>query len=114
MEVLRDAVKADHGYTMDSAPVNAFLRVLATFDRQQQRQFLSFVTGCPSLPVGGFAALSPRLTVVCKSSSSPDKELPSVMTCQNYFKLPPYSSEILLAERLKLAMAEGQGSFHLS
>ena len=114
VESLREAIKTDHGYTLSSAPVQALLRVLCTFDRHQQRQFLSFVTGCPSLPVGGFAALTPRLTVVCKATAAPDMDLPSVMTCQNYFKLPPYSSEDVLARRLALAMAEGQGSFHLS
>jgi E3 ubiquitin-protein ligase TRIP12 len=36
------------------------------------------------------------------------------MTCANYIKLPPYSSKLVLAERLMYAINEGQGSFDLS
>ena len=43
-----------------------------------------------------------------------DGDLPSVMTCANYLKLPPYSSADVARERLLYAMAEGQGSFQLS
>jgi E3 ubiquitin-protein ligase TRIP12 len=101
------------------------------------------VTGTPRLPPGGLAALQPRLTVVRKSAaaaaggeggsapqgSAPslgagtpgvggrhpaDGDLPSVMTCANYLKLPPYSSKEVLRERLLYAIREGQGSFDLS
>lgn len=43
-----------------------------------------------------------------------DGDLPSVMTCANYIKLPPYSSREVLRERLLLAIKDGQGSFDLS
>lgn len=43
-----------------------------------------------------------------------DGDLPSVMTCANYLKLPPYSSKEVLRERLLFAVREGQGSFDLS
>jgi E3 ubiquitin-protein ligase TRIP12 len=36
------------------------------------------------------------------------------MTCANYIKLPPYSSKRTMADRLLLAIREGQGSFDLS
>lgn len=55
-----------------------------------------------SLPVGGVAR------------SLVDGDLPSVMTCANYLKLPPYSSKEILKERLLFAIREGQGSFDLS
>jgi E3 ubiquitin-protein ligase TRIP12 len=73
--------------------------------------------------------LNPRLTIVRKGSEisgpvSPtsgeagkilmDSDLPSVMTCANYFKLPPYSSKEILKDRLLFAIREGQGSFDLS
>jgi E3 ubiquitin-protein ligase TRIP12 len=43
-----------------------------------------------------------------------DRDLPSVMTCANYIKLPPYSSKAVARARLLLAIREGQGSFDLS
>ena len=92
------------------------------------------MTGCPRLPPGGLGGLSPRLTVVRKQpsgvqTSSPgkptnpatnpgttaaDADLPSVMTCANYLKLPPYSSEDIMRARILFAIKEGQCSFDLS
>ncbi len=111
---MREALRAAHGYTASSAPVQALVATLASYGPAQQRAFLAFVTGATALPAGGLAALQPRLTVVRKAAARPDQELPSVMTCQNYLKLPPYSSREVLAARLGYALAEGQGSFHLS
>ena len=41
-------------------------------------------------------------------------DLPSVMTCANYVKLPPYTSQAVMREKLMYAMREGQHSFNLS
>jgi E3 ubiquitin-protein ligase TRIP12 len=115
VEELNDACKPDHGYTSESAVVQWFYEVLSSFDRDEQRQFVSFVTGSPNLPVGGFCSLQPRLTIVPKSRGpQADLELPSVMTCQNYVKLPEFSSKAILSAKLRLAVCEGQGSFLLS
>jgi E3 ubiquitin-protein ligase TRIP12 len=68
----------------------------------------------------GFAALKPPLTVVKKelpkeaSQSALDMQLPSVMTCANYLKLPDYASPTILRDRLLVAVNEADGSFHLS
>lgn len=71
--------------------------------------FLQFSTGCSSLPVGGLANLHPRLTVVRKDEEG---GFPSVNTCVHYLKLPEYSSEEVLKERLLGATAEK--GFHLN
>ena len=47
-------------------------------------------------------------------SALSDGDLPSVMTCANYIKLPPYSSKTVMKERVLYAVREGQGSFDLS
>lgn len=86
-----------------------------------------FVCGTPRLPIGGFAALRPLLTVVRKEVPSTggrgekreggalaaDLYLPSCSTCQVYLKLPAYSSEEVLREKLKQAMTLGQEHFAL-
>lgn len=116
-ETLYDIVKADHGYNKDSRPVQDLLHTMNEFDGQQRRAFLQFMTGSPNLPIGGFQALHPVFTVVCKHNddgASPDSYLPSVMTCANYLKLPNYSSKEILADKLKTAMYEGRGAFLLS
>lgn len=114
VEDLRTAINADHGFTRESPQLDYLCQIMSEFDHEQQRLFLSFITGSPRLPVGGFKALRPRLTVVRKNVSKPDEELPSVMTCQNYLKLPPYSGVDICRSRILTAMTEGQGSFLLS
>ncbi|CAL5207195.1 unnamed protein product [Lathyrus oleraceus] len=112
---LSDHIKFDHGYTASSPPIVNLLEIIREFDHGQRRAFLQFVTGTPRLPPGGLASLNPKLTIVRKHcSNQADTDLPSVMTCANYLKLPPYSSKEKMKEKLLYAITEGQGSFHLS
>jgi len=117
LETLMDSIKADHGYNLDSKSVRNLLQTMSEFDPQQRRDFLQFITGSPKLPIGGFKALTPMFTVVCKPSEAPytsDDYLPSVMTCVNYLKMPDYSTIDVLRQKLSVAIREGQGAFHLS
>ncbi|XP_019427999.1 PREDICTED: E3 ubiquitin-protein ligase UPL4 [Lupinus angustifolius] len=112
---LADHIKFDHGYTASSPPIVNLLEIIREFDYEKRRAFLQFVTGAPRLPPGGLASLNPKLTIVRKHCSNQvDTDLPSVMTCANYLKLPPYSSKERMKEKLLYAITEGQGSFHLS
>ncbi|KAJ1918065.1 Ubiquitin fusion degradation protein 4 [Mycoemilia scoparia] len=134
IEHLSKSIKTDHGYTIDSPPVQMLLKFMSELDQKQRRVFLKFITGAPSLPRGGFMALRPPLTVVVKacgdsaqpshqqsggdsvvlSPPRPDDYLPSVMTCANYIKLPNYTSIDILRKQWNQAMNEGQQSFLLS
>lgn len=112
---LVDHINFDHGYSSSSLPAINFIEIIQEFKCQERRAFLQFLTGSPRLPPGGFAALKPKFTVVCKHCTADvDQELPSVMTCANYLKLPPYSSKERMREKMLYAMSEGQGSFYLS
>ncbi|KAJ7401562.1 E3 ubiquitin-protein ligase TRIP12 [Pitangus sulphuratus] len=116
-KTLMECCRPDHGYTHDSRAVKYLFEILSSFDSEQQRLFLQFVTGSPRLPVGGFRSLNPPLTIVRKtfeSTENPDDFLPSVMTCVNYLKLPDYSTLEIMREKLLIAAREGQQSFHLS
>jgi len=117
LETLMDSIKADHGFNLDSKSVRNLLQVMSELSPQARRDFLQFVTGSPKLPIGGFKALTPMFTVVCKPSEPPltsDDYLPSVMTCVNYLKMPDYTSRSILRDKLNIAIKEGQGAFHLS
>jgi E3 ubiquitin-protein ligase TRIP12 len=57
---LRAVLKADHGYSAASPQIEYLAQVMSEFDEKQQRLFLSFITGSPRLPVGGFKELRPR------------------------------------------------------
>jgi len=129
-ETLIDNIKFDHGYTANSPAIANFLEVMGEFSLEEQRAFCQFVTGSPKLPPCGLAGLCPKLTIVRKISSSSsanllpldesafsllvDSDLPSVMTCTNYLKLPPYSTKEIMKKKLVYAIKEGQGSFDLS
>ncbi|KAL6839690.1 hypothetical protein ACP4OV_030378 [Aristida adscensionis] len=126
-ETLVEHIKFDHGYTSKSPAITNLLEIMAEFTPEQQHAFCQFVTGAPRLPPGGLAALNPKLTIVRKHSSSvvntanatgatesADEDLPSVMTCANYLKLPPYSTKDVMLKKLLYAINEGQGSFDLS
>ena len=102
-----------HGFTHSSATYLNLIEILGGYSAKEQQEFLRFVTGSPRLPCGGLAALSPKLTVVKKEDSS-DQHLPSVMTCQNYLKLPDYSSMQTLRDNLSYAIRECAQTFYLS
>lgn len=127
---LADCVKCNHGYTTQCRQVQWFLEVVAELKGLDQRRFVQFVTGSPRLPPGGLASLHPPLTVVKKTHSAQTPEgnaggaanqdvshnltLPSVATCQNYFKLPAYSTKDVMRRQLLFAITEGQNSFDLT
>mmetsp|Transcript_8059 Transcript_8059/g.15832 ORF Transcript_8059/g.15832 Transcript_8059/m.15832 type:complete len:1364 (+) Transcript_8059:41-4132(+) len=116
--VLHEALVPAHGYTKTSETFLNLITAMQGFNSEEQRLFLSFVTGSPRLPIGGFKSLSPPLTVVKKDPTLPggvpDQYMPSVMTCQNYLKLPDYSSPAVLHRNLLYAMQEGRETFHFS
>ncbi|CAL1714169.1 unnamed protein product [Somion occarium] len=117
LETLNEALKADHGFNVESRAIHDLLEIMSEYDGQTRRSYLQFITGSPKLPIGGFRGLNPPLTVVRKPHEPPltaDDYLPSVMTCVNYLKLPEYSSKAVMREKLRVAMHEGVGSFHLS
>ena len=116
-KVLYENVKPDHGYTNKSRIFNDLIKFMSNLDKNNRRKFLIFTTGCSRLPIGGFKALSPKLTVVkkhCDEENDPDDYLPTVMTCQNYLKIPEYSSFNVLEKKILVAMNEGCNEFNLS
>lgn len=117
VKMLQDSCRTDHGFNQDSQAIVYLFDILSTYNNEEQRLFLQFVTGSPRLPTGGFKALNPALTIVRKSldaNQNPNHYLPSVMTCVNYLKLPDYSSREIMREKLRVAAREGSMSFHLS
>ncbi|XP_043220195.1 E3 ubiquitin-protein ligase HECTD1-like [Amphibalanus amphitrite] len=99
------------GYSKDSPGFLRFVSILEKMTGPERKRFLQFATGCSSLPPGGLANLYPRLTVVKKVDAG-DGSFPSVNTCVHYLKLPDYSSEEIMRDRL-LAATQEKG-FHLN
>lgn len=125
-ETLFENTVPNHGFDKNSPIYRALLQIISEMNNIDKKKFLLFVTGSPRLPLGGkftnfilgFKNLTPKLTIVKKQPTNPlenpDSYLPTVMTCQNYLKIPVYSSMEVLKDRLYLAMSEGGNAFHLS
>ena len=87
-----------------------FVNVVCALDADERKAFVQFVTGCSSLPPGGLANLHPRLSVARKNDIQ--SSYPSVNTCYHYLKLPEYSSEEILRDRLLTATREKEFHFN--
>lgn len=112
---LRQAVCGGHGYTTESEIVKQFVSVVSQFSPEDQSYLLEFITGSPRPPVGGLRCLGRPIMVVRKNlEGSGEGTLPSCSTCFLYVKLPPYSSEEIMKERLLTAIREGRRNFSLS
>lgn len=55
VKTLMECCRPDHGYTADSRAIQFLFEVLSSYDREEQRMFVQFLTGSPRLPVGGNA-----------------------------------------------------------
>ena len=116
-EILLENLKPEHGYTQKSSIFIYMVKYMLSLNNQEQKKFLIFSTGASRLPFGGFKSLSPKLTIVkyaFNKGENPDNFLPSVMTCQNYMKIPEYSTFEIFKEKMNLAINEGSNEFHLS
>ncbi|OQV15075.1 E3 ubiquitin-protein ligase HECTD1 [Hypsibius exemplaris] len=94
------------GYSSESPAFQRLVNVLCALTATERKAFVHFITGSSSLPPGGLANLHPRLTVVKKLTRDQDEGYPSVNTCVHFLKLPEYSSEDVLYQRLMAATRE--------
>ena len=91
--MLMEQILPSQGFDKGSSQYLSFITYLSNLDSSMQRLFLQYATGSPRLPFGGFSKLNPKLTVakrITPERENPDDFLPSVMTCQNFLKLPEY------------------------
>lgn len=82
---------------------------MAELGAADRRLFLLYVTASPRLPLGGLAALVPRVRLVRKDGG--DAYLPAVSVCHHEIKLPRYSSLEALRSKLLVAIREGHEGF---
>jgi hypothetical protein len=61
---LAQAIGPGSGYTERSPQMGFLLQAVSSLTPPQRRAFLQFLTGSSRLPLGGFAALQPRISVI--------------------------------------------------
>ena len=101
------------GYTIFDRQIHRFWKIVSSLTRKQQAELLRFVTSCERPPPLGFGSLNPPFTIQRVAISMDSDKLPSSSTCFNILKLPTYSSEKVMRERLIYAIEAGSG-FELS
>eukprot|EP00798_Chlamydomonas_sp_ICE-L_P020115 gene20115-26841_t len=97
----------DDGFSSTDEAVLWFWEVLHSFNEEQKKKFLSFVTGSDRVPIKGLGHLNPPF-VISRMGGDGDR-LPTAHTCFNHFLLPQYSSKASLKSRLELAIANAEG-----
>ncbi|KAF7374400.1 HECT-domain-containing protein [Mycena sanguinolenta] len=102
-----------YGGIFDSnhATIISFWRVVRSFDQEQRRALLRFVTSCSRPPLLGFKELVPNFAI--RDAGSDELRLPTSSTCVNLLKLPRYQSEKVLRAKLLQAITANAG-FDLS
>ncbi|KAL4716921.1 hypothetical protein ACJJTC_012732 [Scirpophaga incertulas] len=110
LEDLKTHTQYAGGYSAAHPTVQCFWKVVENFTDDQRRQLLKFVTSCSRPPLLGFKDLQPPF---CIQSAGPTRRLPSSSTCMNLLKLPEFSREEVMAEKLLYAIQAGAG-FELS
>ena len=95
--------------------VKALWAAVAAFDDALQRDFLMFVTGSKTAPMGGLGALRPPAHASFKvQRAGPDSDaLPTSHTCFNTLLLPEYDPPSKVAKLLEYAVREGHEGFAL-
>jgi hypothetical protein len=101
------------GYTSLDRNIIRFWSVVSSFTPSQQADLLRFVTSCERPPPLGFASMNPPFTIQRIGILRDADKLPSASTCFNTLKLPTYSSEKVMKERLIYAI-ESKAGFELT
>lgn len=113
VEDMRSNTRYIGGYSTLDRNVSRFWSVVASLDSKQQASLLRFVTSCERPPPLGFGSMTPPFTIQRVGIMRDGDKLPSSSTCFNTLKLPTYSSEKVLRERIIYAIESGAG-FELS
>ncbi|KIJ54357.1 hypothetical protein M422DRAFT_25280 [Sphaerobolus stellatus SS14] len=98
-------------YDENHDTIRLFWKVVRSFDQEQRRGLVRFVTSCSRPPLLGFKELYPKFSI--RDSSSDEQRLPTSSTCVNLLKLPRYQTERTMREKLLQAIYSGAG-FDLS
>lgn len=107
---LRSHTRYVGGYTAIDTTIRRFWNAVESFNSKQQADLLRFVTSCERPPPLGFSSMNPQFTIQRVSGLiRVDDKLPTASTCFNVLKLPTYSSEKVLRQRLLYAIESGSG-----
>jgi hypothetical protein len=96
----------DDGYSPDHPLIREFWELVRTYDKDERRQLLEFVTASDRVPVGGLGTL-----VFVIQRNGPDTErLPTSLTCFGRLLLPEYELGTgKLKRKMQIALENARG-----
>jgi hypothetical protein len=105
-DALERNAKYDGGFSASSHACQWLWSIVRSdFSLEEKKLFLKFFTGSDRAPIGGLGAL--RIVVQRDGPDGP--KLPTSHTCFNTLLLPDYASRAKMADRLRLAIVNGEG-----
>ncbi|KAM0226152.1 hypothetical protein ACHAQD_000065 [Fusarium lateritium] len=96
---------------LEHQTIRLFWKVMRSFTDAQRRDVLKYVSSTPRAPLLGFSQLRPKFSI--RDGGTDEERLPSTSTCVNLLKLPRYTTEATLRNKLLYAVQSGAG-FDLS
>ncbi|CAE7696923.1 unnamed protein product, partial [Symbiodinium microadriaticum] len=112
VEELRAHTHYAAGYHSMDRNIVRLWSVVSEMSEADRALLVKFVTSCERPPSLGFGDLNPPFTIQ-RVDCNDDSRLPTASTCFNILKLPTYSSQRLLRDKLLTAIRSNSG-FDLS
>jgi len=113
LDDLKSNTKYAGGYSPLDVNVFRFWNIVKNMAVKDQHALLRFVTSCERPPPLGFASLNPCFCLQRIQIFSDSDKLPAASTCFNVLKLPTYSSEKVMRQKILESINSGSG-FDLS
>ncbi|XP_078267557.1 putative E3 ubiquitin-protein ligase HERC4 [Rhinoraja longicauda] len=99
---LEESARYEVGYTGKDEAIVQFWQMFHELTQEEKKHFLTFLTGCDKVPIGGMGTL--RITIRLDFRTDPDLNFPTAHTCSRTLDLPRYSSPDILRERFLRAI----------
>lgn len=109
MDNLEANVNYSGGYHPSQPIIQWFWNAMRSFTPEEQSSFLKFVTSSSRQPLLGFQYLHPPICIQKVPVGEEGPRLPTAATCMNLLKLPEYTSEAMLREKLLYAISANAG-----
>ncbi|KAF3923898.1 hypothetical protein AA313_de0208063 [Arthrobotrys entomopaga] len=102
---LEVAAKYDDGYHPNHRCIKDFWAIVRTYDNNQKRALLEFVTASDRVPVSGISSVM----FVIQRNGGDSERVPTSLTCFGRLLLPEYSGRKKMREKLRVALENGRG-----
>ncbi|KAF3903243.1 hypothetical protein ABW20_dc0105440 [Dactylellina cionopaga] len=102
---LEAAAKYDDGYHPNHRCIKDFWAIVRTYDNDQRRALLEFVTASDRVPVSGISSVM----FVIQRNGGDSERVPTSLTCFGRLLLPEYVGRKKMKEKLRVALENGRG-----